>query len=186
MLYALYLHCIMWLFLSAEVDSNKNLELLYLLKDKHNWNNLITERWVITRNFLGLGFMQCLWSIFQIRLSNRVVFFQTLTYIFGDMLNSVMAAGKVFEYMDRKPQISTDGKLKPDQLEGRINYCGLNFAYPSNPGKTVLQVRKTVTFRFSLMKSCGHFNTADKGNDQFQILQLYFVIFTVSVFASGF
>uniref|UniRef100_A0A3B5MCA7 Transporter associated with antigen processing, subunit type a n=1 Tax=Xiphophorus couchianus TaxID=32473 RepID=A0A3B5MCA7_9TELE len=70
---------------------------------------------------------------------DTVVFFQTLTYIFGDMLNSVMAAGKVFEYMDRKPQISTDGKLKPDQLEGRINYCGLNFAYPSNPEKTVLQ-----------------------------------------------
>ncbi|MEQ2188689.1 hypothetical protein GOODEAATRI_017549, partial [Goodea atripinnis] len=67
------------------------------------------------------------------------IIFQTLTYIFGDMLNSVMAAGKVFEYIDRKPQISTDGKLKPDQLEGRISYCGLNFSYPSNPDKTVLQ-----------------------------------------------
>uniref|UniRef100_A0A087XB68 Transporter associated with antigen processing, subunit type a n=2 Tax=Poecilia formosa TaxID=48698 RepID=A0A087XB68_POEFO len=74
--------------------------------------------------------------IYQSDLGNNI---RTLTYIFGDMLNSVMAAGKVFEYIDRKPQISTDGKLKPDQLEGRINYCGLNFAYPSNPGKTVLQ-----------------------------------------------
>uniref|UniRef100_A0A3Q2DUA2 Transporter associated with antigen processing, subunit type a n=1 Tax=Cyprinodon variegatus TaxID=28743 RepID=A0A3Q2DUA2_CYPVA len=64
---------------------------------------------------------------------------RTLTYIFGDMLNSVMAAGKVFEYIDRKPQISMDGKRKPEQLEGRISYCGLNFAYPSNPEKTVLQ-----------------------------------------------
>ncbi|XP_027892732.1 antigen peptide transporter 2a [Xiphophorus couchianus] len=74
--------------------------------------------------------------IYQSDLGDNI---RTLTYIFGDMLNSVMAAGKVFEYMDRKPQISTDGKLKPDQLEGRINYCGLNFAYPSNPEKTVLQ-----------------------------------------------
>ncbi|XP_043995141.1 antigen peptide transporter 2-like isoform X2 [Gambusia affinis] len=74
--------------------------------------------------------------IYQSDLGDNI---RTLTYIFGDMLNSVMAAGKVFEYIDRKPQISTDGKLKPDQLEGRINYCGLNFAYPSNPGKTVLQ-----------------------------------------------
>lgn len=57
------------------------------------------------------------------------------------MLNSVVAAGKVFEYLDRKPQISTDGKLKPDHLKGHISYQDLNFAYPSNPNKTVLQVK---------------------------------------------
>ncbi|MEQ2311278.1 hypothetical protein AMECASPLE_018194, partial [Ameca splendens] len=74
--------------------------------------------------------------IYQLDLGDNI---RMLTYIFGEMLNSVMAAGKVFEYIDRKPQISTDGKLKPDQLEGRISYCGLNFAYPSNPDKTVLQ-----------------------------------------------
>lgn len=67
--------------------------------------------------------------------------FQTLTYIFGDMLNSVGAAGKVFEYLDRKPQVDTDGKLKPDQLTGHVHFHSLNFAYPSNPNKMVLQVR---------------------------------------------
>ncbi|XP_061597387.1 antigen peptide transporter 2a [Cololabis saira] len=64
---------------------------------------------------------------------------RTLTYIFGDMLNSVMAAGKVFEYLDRKPQVSTDGKLKRDHLSGHVSYCRLNFAYPANPSKIVLQ-----------------------------------------------
>ncbi|KAM4539239.1 antigen peptide transporter 2a [Odontesthes bonariensis] len=64
---------------------------------------------------------------------------RTLTYVFGDMLNSVVAAGKVFEYLDRKPLVSTDGKLKPDQLKGHVSYCHLNFAYPANPSKTVLQ-----------------------------------------------
>ncbi|KAM3595664.1 uncharacterized protein V6R79_000772 [Siganus canaliculatus] len=59
--------------------------------------------------------------------------------IFGDMLNSVGAAGKVFEYLDRKPEVSTDGRLKPDQLTGHINFRRLNFAYPSFPDKTVLQ-----------------------------------------------
>ncbi|KAG7235024.1 hypothetical protein INR49_003435 [Caranx melampygus] len=66
---------------------------------------------------------------------------RTLTYIFGDMLNSVGAAGKVFEYLDRKPQVSTDGKLKPDQLTGHVSFHRLNFCYPSKPNKTVLQVR---------------------------------------------
>ncbi|XP_017283096.1 antigen peptide transporter 2a [Kryptolebias marmoratus] len=74
--------------------------------------------------------------IYQSDLGDNI---RTLTYIFGDMLNSVMAAGKVFEYLDRKPQVSTDGKLKPDQMNGHIRYRSLNFSYPSNPNKTVLQ-----------------------------------------------
>nr|AHF27214.1 transporter-associated with antigen processing 2 [Oplegnathus fasciatus] len=64
---------------------------------------------------------------------------RTLTYIFGDMLNSVGAAGKVFEYLDRKPQVSTEGQLKPDQLKGHVSFRRLNFAYPAYPNKTVLQ-----------------------------------------------
>ncbi|KAI4817404.1 hypothetical protein KUCAC02_010805 [Chaenocephalus aceratus] len=64
---------------------------------------------------------------------------RTLTYTFGDMLNSVGAAGKVFEYLDRKPQVSTEGKLKPDQLTGDVSFRGVNFAYPAYPNKRVLQ-----------------------------------------------
>ncbi|XP_076610031.1 antigen peptide transporter 2a [Chaetodon auriga] len=64
---------------------------------------------------------------------------RTLTYIFGDMLNSVGAAGKVFEYLDRKPQVSTEGELKPDQLKGHVSFRRLSFAYPAYPNKTVLQ-----------------------------------------------
>ncbi|XP_070777592.1 antigen peptide transporter 2a [Enoplosus armatus] len=64
---------------------------------------------------------------------------RTLIYIFGDMLNSVGAAGKVFEYLDRKPQVSTEGKLKPDQLTGHVSFRRLNFAYPASPDKSVLQ-----------------------------------------------
>lgn len=59
---------------------------------------------------------------------------------FGNMMSSVGAAGKVFEFLDRKPLISTAGKLKPDQLRGNISFKHLNFAYPSHPDKTVLQV----------------------------------------------
>ncbi|XP_065327676.1 antigen peptide transporter 2a [Pelmatolapia mariae] len=64
---------------------------------------------------------------------------RTLTFIFGDMLNSVGAAGKVFEYLDRKALVSADGKLQPDHLRGHISFKSLNFTYPANPNKTVLQ-----------------------------------------------
>lgn len=69
------------------------------------------------------------------------VIFQILTHSIGNILNSVGAAGKVFEYLDRTPQVSTDGKLKPDHLTGHVRFCGLNFAYPACPDKTVLQVK---------------------------------------------
>ncbi|XP_008301218.1 antigen peptide transporter 2a [Stegastes partitus] len=74
--------------------------------------------------------------LYQSNLGDNI---RTLTYIFGDMLNSVAAAGKVFEYLDRKPLVSTDGECKPDQLTGRVSFQGVNFAYPTNPNKTVLQ-----------------------------------------------
>lgn len=74
--------------------------------------------------------------IYQSDLGDNI---RTLTYIFGDMLNSVGAARKVFEYLDRKPEISTEGTLAPDQQKGHVKFNQVNFAYPSCPSKTVLQ-----------------------------------------------
>lgn len=59
-------------------------------------------------------------------------------------MSSVGAAGKVFEFLDREPLISTAGKLKPDQLRGHVSFQRLNFAYPSCPNKTVLQVSSRI------------------------------------------
>ncbi|XP_044027715.1 antigen peptide transporter 2a [Siniperca chuatsi] len=116
----------------------------------------VTAVYLLARRLTGLG-MQVLMLYYgrlfirsgQMTTGNLVSFIlyqsdlgdniRTLTYIFGDMLNSVGAAGKVFEYLDRKPQVSTEGKLKPDQLAGAVSFHHLNFAYPSCPNKTVLQ-----------------------------------------------
>lgn len=65
---------------------------------------------------------------------------QILAQSFGRMLNSVSAAGKVFEYLDRKPHISTDGELKPDVMKGHVTFQQVNFAYPTCPEKKVLTV----------------------------------------------
>uniref|UniRef100_A0A674BX75 Transporter associated with antigen processing, subunit type a n=1 Tax=Salmo trutta TaxID=8032 RepID=A0A674BX75_SALTR len=56
---------------------------------------------------------------------------RTLIYIFGDMLNSVGAAGKVFEYLDREPQVSTKGTLQPETLTGHVQFHNLSFSYPT-------------------------------------------------------
>lgn len=66
---------------------------------------------------------------------------QILAQSVGSMLNSVSAAGKVFEYLDRTPQVSRDGELKPDAMKGHVAFQQVNFAYPTCPKKKVLQVR---------------------------------------------
>uniref|UniRef100_A0A3B4VMW5 Transporter associated with antigen processing, subunit type a n=1 Tax=Seriola dumerili TaxID=41447 RepID=A0A3B4VMW5_SERDU len=118
--------------------------------------DIVSAVYLLARRLTGLGmqvFMLYYGRLFirsgQMTTGNLVSFIlyqsnvgdniRTLTYIFGDMLNSVGAAGKVFEYLDRKPQVSTEGKLQPDQLRGCVTFHRLNFAYPANPNKTVLK-----------------------------------------------
>ncbi|KAM9339827.1 antigen peptide transporter 2a [Symphorus nematophorus] len=129
------------------------------LMDTHNLKtrrDTITAVYLLARRLTGLG-MQVVMLYYgrrfiqngQMTTGNLVSFIlyqsdlgdniRTLTYIFGDMLNSVGAAGKVFEYLDRKPQVSTEGKLKPDQLTGNVSFQRVNFAYPTCLNKTVLQ-----------------------------------------------
>uniref|UniRef100_A0A8C9XBC7 Transporter associated with antigen processing, subunit type a n=1 Tax=Sander lucioperca TaxID=283035 RepID=A0A8C9XBC7_SANLU len=129
------------------------------LMDTHNIKtrrDTVTAVYLLARRMTGLGmqvFMLYYGRLFirsgQMTTGNLVSFIlyqsdlgdniRTLAYIFGDMLNSVGAAGKVFEYLDRKPQVSTEGTLKPDQLTGHVSFRHLNFAYPASPNKTVLQ-----------------------------------------------
>uniref|UniRef100_A0A9J8BHM0 ABC-type antigen peptide transporter n=2 Tax=Cyprinus carpio TaxID=7962 RepID=A0A9J8BHM0_CYPCA len=64
---------------------------------------------------------------------------RTLIYIFGDMLNSVGAAGKVFEYLDRKSEVNIDGNLQPSDLKGHVSFQNLTFSYPRRPDHNVLK-----------------------------------------------
>ncbi|KAJ8335313.1 hypothetical protein SKAU_G00409520 [Synaphobranchus kaupii] len=64
---------------------------------------------------------------------------RTLVYIYGNMLNSVGAAAKVFEYLDRKPQVSTEGDLQPETLQGHVQFQDLTFSYPTRPDRPALQ-----------------------------------------------
>ncbi|KAL7381347.1 hypothetical protein ABVT39_004474 [Epinephelus coioides] len=129
------------------------------LMETHNlktFRDTVTAVYLLARRLTGLGmqvFMLYYGRLFirsgQMTTGNLVSFIlyqsdlgdniRTLTYIFGDMLNSVGAAGKVFEYLDRKPEVSMEGKFKPDQLTGHVSFQCLSFAYPTYPNKIVLQ-----------------------------------------------
>ncbi|KAG7315891.1 hypothetical protein KOW79_020757 [Hemibagrus wyckioides] len=74
--------------------------------------------------------------LYQTSLAQNI---RTLIYIFGDMLNSVSASGKVFEYLDRKPEVSTDGTLEAEELKGHISFQNVTFTYPTRPDQIVLK-----------------------------------------------
>ncbi|KAG9334134.1 hypothetical protein JZ751_009104, partial [Albula glossodonta] len=56
-----------------------------------------------------------------------------LVYICGEMLNSAWAAGKVFEYLDRKPLQKEAGQLEPASLKGHLTFRNVTFCYPTKP-----------------------------------------------------
>ncbi|XP_056111612.1 antigen peptide transporter 2 [Rhinichthys klamathensis goyatoka] len=69
-----------------------------------------------------------------------------LLYIYGDMLNTVGSAVKVFQLLDRKPQLKEAGHLAPEKLKGRLTFEKVTFSYHSRPDQMAL---KSVTLELS-------------------------------------
>ncbi|KAG7457607.1 hypothetical protein MATL_G00228900 [Megalops atlanticus] len=66
-------------------------------------------------------------------------YIRTLVYIYGNMLNSVGAAAKVFEYLDRKPEVSAEGSLQPEKLRGHVRFQDVTFSYPTRLDRPALK-----------------------------------------------
>ncbi|MCI4384397.1 hypothetical protein PGIGA_G00038210 [Pangasianodon gigas] len=62
-----------------------------------------------------------------------------LVYIYGDILNTVWSAEKVFKLLDRKPNMQEAGNWVPEKLEGRITFDNVTFSYPSRPERKALK-----------------------------------------------
>lgn len=65
---------------------------------------------------------------------------QHLVYIFGDMLNTVGSAIKVFQLLDRKPLLREAGDLAPEKLKGRLRFENVSFTYHTRPDLKALKV----------------------------------------------
>lgn len=61
----------------------------------------------------------------------------SLGSLWGDLMAGVGASERVFEILERAPQISDDGDTL-DALHGRIEFRNVSFAYPSRPDVNVL------------------------------------------------
>lgn len=62
-------------------------------------------------------------------------------YVYGDILNTVWSAEKVFELLDRKANMQEAGDWVPENLEGRVTFHNVTFSYPSRPESKALKVK---------------------------------------------
>ena len=56
------------------------------------------------------------------------------------MMQAIGASHKVFEFMDRKPEIIPPGTFAPQHMEGKIEFKDVTFAYPTRKDIPVLKV----------------------------------------------
>ncbi|KTF88321.1 hypothetical protein cypCar_00021318 [Cyprinus carpio] len=92
--------------------------------------NLISSRQLSSGSLLSFVFYQ----------KDMVTNMRHLVYIYGDMLNTVGSAVKVFQLLDRKPQMREAGDLAPEKVEGRLTFEKVTFSYHSRPNEKALKV----------------------------------------------
>ncbi|KAI6227749.1 Haf ABC transporter 4 [Aphelenchoides fujianensis] len=64
--------------------------------------------------------------------------FYYLNLVFTGVMEGIGASRKIFEFMRREPAIKYDGTQK-GEVEGRIDFDGVTFAYPTRPNYDVLK-----------------------------------------------
>ncbi|XP_076855644.1 antigen peptide transporter 2 [Brachyhypopomus gauderio] len=69
-----------------------------------------------------------------------------LVYVYGDILNTVWSAEKVFQLLDRTPKVREAGNLVPEKLKGELAFKNVTFSYPSRPNEKAL---KSVSLKLS-------------------------------------
>ncbi|KAM8952627.1 antigen peptide transporter 1 [Pelodytes ibericus] len=64
---------------------------------------------------------------------------EVLLRMYPDVRKAVGSSEKVFEYMDRTPQMPKPGTYVPSNLKGHIEFQNVTFSYPKHPDTPALQ-----------------------------------------------
>ncbi|KRX88028.1 ATP-binding cassette sub-family B member 9 [Trichinella pseudospiralis] len=76
--------------------------------------------------------------IFIIIVLMLVSFVQSISGVYAGLRQAVGASKKVFELIDRKPEIVNAGKLTSANVRGLVEFRNVSFSYPSRPHQQVL------------------------------------------------
>ncbi|KAI6203088.1 ATP-binding cassette sub-family B member 9 [Aphelenchoides besseyi] len=91
---------------------------------------------LVLTNQLQKGFARCI----LMQLADNI---RQLSEVWTGLMQSVGASRKVFQYIDRKPQIPTDGQYVPEKVVGRIQFDSVSFSYPT---RRTLPILKNLSF----------------------------------------
>ena len=78
--------------------------------------------------------------------------FQAVMHYYPAVRKAIGASEKIFEYLDRNPQLPANGTLSPKDLQGHIQFKDVTFSYPgsTDDSSPVLKVCLTVVHVFHL------------------------------------
>jgi ABC transporter fused permease/ATP-binding protein len=79
----------------------------------------------------------------------------SLGSLWGDFMSALGAAKRVFEILDKKPQISSAGKNKIEKIAGSISFKNVSFHYPARPDVEVLSHFNLEVFPNKVMALVG-------------------------------
>ncbi|KAG8448563.1 hypothetical protein GDO86_015598 [Hymenochirus boettgeri] len=96
---------------------------------------LLYGQYLIQSGFITSGKMVS-FILYQMESGDYI---RTLVHMLSEITHSAGAAQKVFQYMDRTPQVSPAGSLCPDDLHGQIEFKNVTFYYPSRLDVPVLK-----------------------------------------------
>ncbi|KAG9345262.1 hypothetical protein JZ751_009808 [Albula glossodonta] len=74
--------------------------------------------------------------LYELQFSSAV---EVLMSYYPHVKKAIGASEKIFEYVDRKPQVPPDGSLAPQTLNGHLQFKNVTFAYPNRPDTVVLK-----------------------------------------------
>jgi ABC transporter fused permease/ATP-binding protein len=63
----------------------------------------------------------------------------SLSELWSDLMRTVGASERIFEIIDREPEIPIQGGIQLKSIEGEITFDGVDFYYPTRPEVAVLQ-----------------------------------------------
>ncbi|XP_053468157.1 antigen peptide transporter 1 isoform X1 [Ictalurus furcatus] len=74
--------------------------------------------------------------LYELQFSQAV---EALMSYYPRVKKAVGASEKIFEYVDRKPDVPPEGSLAPKTLRGHVRFDNVTFAYPTRPAENVLK-----------------------------------------------
>ncbi|CAB3408253.1 unnamed protein product [Caenorhabditis bovis] len=74
--------------------------------------------------------------LYQMQLGDNL---RQMGEVWTGLMQSVGASRKVFEYIDREPQIQHRGEYMPENVVGRIEFRNVHFSYPTRSDQPILK-----------------------------------------------